>query len=181
MVEKCGQTLLKQGSHVIYIEGFQAGGGVGMEAKYSGPDTRGKTLFLRSGIVPNLAAQPRPYFSQCDPSELGSEAFSFTVCMFRSEVFLSRIPSLREADTGFNRLYFVGKGQLPVVNLHDLDQFRAIVPNTPAVNYAWSIYGNLNIGVSGAYTLCIESDDGFVHTLLLSLYSLHQQRTIIAD
>jgi hypothetical protein len=162
MVEKCGQTLLKQGSHIIYIEGFQAGGGVGMEARYTGPDTGGKTLFLRSGFVPNLAAPPRQYFFQCDPSELGSEASLFTVCMFRSEVFMSRIPSLRQADTGLNRLYYVGKGQLPVVDLHDLNQFRAVIPNTPNVNYAWSIYGNLNIGVAGAYTLCIESDDGFV-------------------
>ena len=169
MVQKCGQTLLKQGSHVVYIEGFQAGGGVGMEAKYSGPDTGGKTVFLRSGIVPNAATQPRQYFSQCNPSELGSEASLFTVCMFRSEVFLSKIPSFREADTGLNRLYFVGKGQLPVVNLRDLDQFRAVIQNTPSVNYAWSIYGNLNIGVAGAYTLCIESDDGFVDIFICLL------------
>ncbi len=175
MVEKCGQILLKQGSHVIYIEGFQAGGGVGMEAKYSGPDTGGKMLFLRSGIVPNFAAQPKQYFSQCNPSELGSETSLFTLCMFRSEVFLSRIPSLREADTGLNRLYFVGKGQLPVVDLHELEQFRAVIPNTPTVNYAWSIYGNLNIGVAGVYTLCIESDDGLVPISPLSLHCIHRQ------
>ena len=51
MVEKCGGIDLASGSHVVYIEGFQAGGGVGMVATYAGPDTGGKKKLMKSGTV----------------------------------------------------------------------------------------------------------------------------------
>ena len=41
MVKKCGTKTLAAGDHVVYVEGFQAGGGVGMTVRYSGPDTGG--------------------------------------------------------------------------------------------------------------------------------------------
>ena len=160
MVEKCGQKRLTPGSHTVYIEGFQAGGGVGMEAKYSGPDTGGKMVFMRSGVVPSLSPQTRQYYSQCDPTIQSGDSSQFTVCMFRSEVSIGQIPAVGQADTGSNRLYFIGKGQLSVVDVHGLGQFRSAVPNTPDVNYAWAIYGTLKIGQAGTYTLCITSDDG---------------------
>ena len=49
MVEKCGTTSVTAGDHVVYVEGFQAGGGVGMAVRYSGPDTGGRKVLMRSG------------------------------------------------------------------------------------------------------------------------------------
>jgi hypothetical protein len=158
MVEKCRTTELTRGSHVIYIEGFQAGGGVGMIAKYSGPDTRGKKKLMRSGR--RVSRKKSRYYSACDPTQQ-TDSNMFTMCMFRSEVGLVRIPRIRDADKGVNRLYFAGKGQLPVIDLHNLQDFRRYVSNTPVSNYAWAIFGKLKISVAGTYSLCITSDDGY--------------------
>ena len=161
MVEKCEQKFLTLGSHTVYIEGFQAGGGVGMEAKYSGPDTGGKTVFMRNGLVPSARPAFERYFSLCNPA--GQQDVSqFMVCVFRSEVPLNQIPMIGEADTGSNRLYYVGKGHVPTVEIHSLDQFRSIISNTPDSNYAWAISGILKVGIAGSYILCIESDDGYL-------------------
>ena len=54
MVKKCGTKTLTAGDHVVYVEGFQAGGGVGMAVRYSGPDTGSKETLLRSGVVPSV-------------------------------------------------------------------------------------------------------------------------------
>ena len=155
MVERCGAKDLSAGSHIVYIEGFQAGGGVGMIATYSGPDTGGEKVLIKSGVVGTNGR----YFAECDPSAQ-SDPSRFTICMFRSEVGLGSIPRLGDADKGANKLYFVGKGRLPVVDMHDLLAFRNYVPNTPGANYAWAIYGQLRIGTEGTYSLCISSDDG---------------------
>jgi hypothetical protein len=158
MVEKCESRTLAKGAHTAYIEGFQAGGGVGMEATYSGPDTGDQKVFLRSGSA-SVSVNPSQYFKQCDPTTQG-KADAFAMCVFRSEVGLSQIPEIRNADTGINRLYFVGKGQMPVVDLRDFNQFKYVVQNIPDVNYAWAIYGSLEIKLAGSYDLCISSDDG---------------------
>jgi hypothetical protein len=71
-------------------------------------------------------------------------------CVFRSEVGLSHIPSIGQADLGTNRLWYVGKGCLPVVNFDTLDQIRSAVPSTPDVNHAWAIHGQLVIGAGGS-------------------------------
>ncbi len=175
MVEKCGQRVLTSGSHTVYIEGFQAGGGVGMEAKYSGPDTGGKVIFMRSGVVPSSNSVSGPYYPTCDPNVEDSDGLKFTLCMFRSEISIGKIPALGQADTGSNRLYFVGKGRLPVVDVHNVDQFRVTIPGTPETNYAWAIYGKLMIDVSGIYSLCIISDDGYQqHESLYSAFTFNQ-------
>jgi hypothetical protein len=157
MVEKCGSKELSSGSHVIYIEGFQAGGGVGMVAKYSGPDTGDEKILMRSGVV----GRNRRYYSACDPGAQEDPSM-FTLCMFRSELDLNSIPKIGDADRGANRLYFEGKGKLPIVDLHDVRAFRQYVKNTPDWNYAWAIYGKLQIAMAGSYSLCISSDDGLV-------------------
>ena len=99
------------------------------------------------------------YYSKCVPSTEGDQS-QFTICMFRSEVGLSQIPSIGQADTGSNRLYYAGQGKIPVVNLDNLEQIRHIVPNTPDAHYAWAIFGQLVVQKSGSYNLCITSDDG---------------------
>ncbi len=159
MVEKCGSRSLQSGVHIVYVEGFQAGGGVGMEIKYSGPDTRGAKVIMQSGVAPSSDAASR-YYKRCSPTN-SDVSEDFTVCMFRSEVDLSRLPEFGNADTGKNRLYFIRKATMHSVNVWDVNQFRKVVPSTPEANYAWVIYGQLKIGIAGSYTLCITSDDGY--------------------
>ncbi len=160
MVERCGSRQLSSGNHVVYLEGFQAGGGVGMELRYAGPDTGGQKAFVRSGALPAMKESSSLYYPKCDPAAGLDSADGLTLCMFRSVVDLVRIPSFSSADTGRNRLYFVGKTKMPSVDVRSLEQFRNYVPQTPDANYAWAIYGAVQIGVAGSYTMCITSDDG---------------------
>ncbi len=53
MIERCGTLILSASMHVLYISGFQAGGGVGMELRYSGPDTGGSKVFVMPGVIPS--------------------------------------------------------------------------------------------------------------------------------
>ena len=55
MVKRCGTTYLTNGEHLIYLTGFQAWGGVGMELTYSGADTANKEIFMRAGLLPPLS------------------------------------------------------------------------------------------------------------------------------
>jgi len=50
MVKQCGTRSFVKGDHLIYIEGFNSGGGTGMIATYSGPDTNGFAL-MKSGVA----------------------------------------------------------------------------------------------------------------------------------
>ena len=193
MLERCSTTSLTAGNYLLYIEGFQqgtllfssflnnrnrfaptdvfhAGGGVGMEAWYSGPDTGGDKVLIRSGhafgsasalskVPYQLLADSQKYFPPCDPTA-ASDSTSWAICVFRSEVGLSRIPALESADTGIGRIYFVGKGSMPVIDITTQDQFSAAVPFTPDANYAWAMFGKLLVGAAGSYQLCIASDDG---------------------
>lgn len=69
MLEKCAEIPLESGQHMIYVEGFQNRGGVGMELKYKGPDTivdgGEQKLFVRSGLLPLsfTLASKRQYFA----------------------------------------------------------------------------------------------------------------------
>ncbi len=155
MVEKCGAIDLTAGPHVVYIEGFQAGGGVGMVATFAGPDTGGDKMLMKSGTV----IKSSRYYAQCDPTSQ-QDPSQFTICMFRSELNLVKTPKFSDAGNGVSRLYFEGKGRLPVIDLHDHKDFKQYVPATPLINYAWAIFGILNTAAEGQYSLCISSDDG---------------------
>ena len=159
MVKKCGTKTVAAGDHVVYVEGFQAGGGVGMRVTYSGADTGGKEILLRSGAVPG---KPGQYFAQCDPTAGGLDLSSFIVCIFHSDKGLSSTPSLGAADTAGSSLHYVGKGGMSVVDVKSTGDFRKAVAKTPDENYAWAIIGELKVKEAGAYNLCIESDDGCV-------------------
>ena len=157
MVKRCGTKTLTAGAHAVYVEGFQAGGGVGMNVRYSGPDTGGKEMLLRSGMVPSV---PGKYFAQCDPTAAGLDLSSFIVCIFRSDKGLGSIPQLGAADTEGSTLHYVGKGSMSVVDVRSSGDFRKAVGKTPDENFAWGIIGQLKVKTEGAYNLCIESDDG---------------------
>ncbi len=158
MVEKCSKTGLSSGSHVLYITGFQAGGGVGMVATYSGPDTGMSKVLIKSGFAPSMVVQNR-YFGKCDPTAQG-DITKFTICMFRSDVGLVSIPKIGQADSGNSRLHYIGKGMTSSIDIRNVDRFRAVVPGVPGADYAWAIYGRLKVTSGGKYLLCITSDDG---------------------
>ena len=163
MQERCKTKTLASGAHPISIDGWQGGGDVGIEATYSGPDTNGKNIYMRVGQALKLDSSPRRYYPKCDPTAQGLDMSRWTICIFRSETNLQTIPSIGNADIATapeNRLYYVGQSRLPVVNVQDVKGFREIVPHTPDNNFAWSIFGSLEIGKAGTYTLCIGSDDG---------------------
>ncbi len=50
--------------------------------------------------------------------------------------------------------------QVPVVSFDSLGDFRHFVPACPDANYAWRLYGKLEVAEAGVYTLCSTSDDG---------------------
>ena len=124
------------------------------------PNPPRRYLERRGKPTPRIEPSVSRYFGRCDPTRKRKGSRKFSICVFRSDVGLNRIPAINLADSGGSRLHFVGKGALKVVNLHNLGQFRRAVPNTPSENYAWAIYGRLRIRKAGSYTLCITSDDG---------------------
>ena len=95
---------------------------MGMEIKYSGPDTSSQMVFMRLDGVP--AAPAGPYYPKCDPTAAMADDSAFTMCVFRSEVWLGSTPNLAAADDGKSRLYYVGRAKVPVVDMHDLRDFR---------------------------------------------------------
>jgi hypothetical protein len=154
-LEKCATVALTSGSHNVYIEGFQAGGGVYMDAKYYGPDTGEGKILMMSGRA------SKRYFDSCDPNDKNNwgDVSKFNVCIFKSEVGLGATPRIGDAFAT-KALSFVGKGQLAVIDIHDVSAFRQCASDTPSSNYAWAIYGGLKIFKEGNYNLCISSDDG---------------------
>ena len=116
------------------------------------------------------------YPDQCSPAS-NPDPSPFVMCVYRSEVGLGSIPRLRSADSGASRLYFVGKGAVPVVDLHDLRAFRTYVPYTPGANYAWAILGQAKIAAAGDYRFCISSDDGWA--VLVNVWSYVYVKKIV--
>ena len=153
MVKKCNAITLTTGVHSIYVEGFQAGGGVGMQVRYSGPDTDSDEVLMPSCRISDL------YFPSCDPTKQSSDLEYFTICMFKSARNLGLTPRIGDA-VAMDQLSYLGSGHLPVVDMHDVRAFRQYVPQTPDVNFVWAIYGKLVISSAGSYNLCISSDDG---------------------
>ena len=85
MVEKCADKDLASGSHVVYIEGFQAGGGVGMVATYSGPDTGFRKILIRSASINRRSSLPSNLHRFKDTSvSFENEADHFPVSPERS-------------------------------------------------------------------------------------------------
>jgi hypothetical protein len=153
MVERCASRQLSSGPHLFYLTGFQARGGVGMVAKYSGPDTGGAKVLVTAGRVSS------PFYAPCAPPGKLQESSQFSICMFSSATGLDRTPRIGDAVAS-GKLLFVGKGSMPAVDMSRLETFREYVPKTPNANYAWAINGVLQIGLAGRYNLCITSDDG---------------------
>ncbi len=155
MVKKCNSITLATGAHSIYTEAFQGGGGVGMQISYSGPDTDMQEVLMPSGRVSNL------YFPSCDPtkSDSDSESADFSICMFKSHSVLGGTPRIGDA-VAMDKLSYIGRGHLPVIDMHSMSAFRQYVPGTPEEQFVWAIYGTMLVSSAGGYNLCVSSDDG---------------------
>ena len=138
----CSSRKMERGSHDVVVEGFQAGGGVYQTVTYSGPDTGGARLYMRS--VGENAGEPPPL---PPPS-------SWTLRMYRSRTPLAWVPNLAHVS-------FVEETQVPFINFANTAEFkRAIGSKMPTNNYVWAFYGNLEVKTAGIYTFCTTSDDG---------------------
>ena len=112
-----------------------------VELTYSGPDTLGAELFVRS------TNSAKPSF---DTSPGG-----WTVQLFR-------VPGgTQTTPLAYSQGDMVGESALvPVVSFDSANDFRRYVPGCPESYYAWRFYGSVRISIGGDYTFCTTSDDG---------------------
>ena len=132
---------MQKGDHDIIIEGFQRGGGIYQTATYSGPDTGGSRLLIRSVGDGSGELPPLPPPSAWRPR------------MYKSNRNLHHVPNVRFMD-------YVGGATVPFIDFHSLTDFRRYIGKTPHRNYAWVFHGSLNVKRAGTYTFCTQSDDG---------------------
>jgi len=92
-VRRCSSRQMTKGDHDVVVEGFQAGGGVYQTITYSGPDTGGARLYMRSAGDSAGEAPPLP-----PPSK-------WTLRMYRSRTPLAWTPNLAHVT-------FVGETQV---------------------------------------------------------------------
>ena len=123
------------------VDGFNNGGPGGVTLLYKGPDTEGN---LKSVPSVDAAAQPAP------------PASHFRLRIWASPNTLVKIPTdLRDlshvGDAVISELAFSGQ------NAGTLAQF---VSNTPAQNFAWQVWGKLQVYRGGEYRFCSLSIDG---------------------
>ncbi|EKX37532.1 hypothetical protein GUITHDRAFT_144953 [Guillardia theta CCMP2712] len=141
---ECAVTQLDAGSHELTLEGFVGSGRLHAELRYSGPDTGGAELLVKSlgssaGNLPNLPNKP---------------SSSFLVRIYQSHV------SKLDYTPALGLLQFVGQGNSEYINFYDRSEFQSIVPSTPEYNYVWAVYGKLSVGAAGTYRMCVTSNEG---------------------
>ena len=148
---RCAYKNLGTGVTRVSAMVFNDGGHVMITLLYSGPDTGGNMMFVRSESA-SLGVPAKPKTS------------NWALRMYKSRRALARIP-----DTFM--ISKVGEATgIREVKVTSLSQFRALVPKTPSTNYVWVYYGVVNIETAGAYTFCSTSDDG--SRLLLDGYMI---------
>ena len=137
----CATKSIGAGVTRVETEVFNDGGHIMVTLLYSGPDTGGNMMFVRSeSATEGLPDKPEPS--------------NWALQMFRSTRALRRIP---------DRFMLKKVGQktgIKEVKLRSLSQARQLVPQTPSSNYMWVFYGVVRIETAGKYTFCSTSDDG---------------------
>jgi hypothetical protein len=145
-----------------------------MRLTYKGPDTLDAALFLRSTS------------SAIPPGAADADARAgWRLQLFRTA------PGGEATPLSFPTENFVGESVgVPAVGFRTLADFRRFVPACPDANYAWRLYGKVEVEDAGDYTLCTTSDDGSllymdlkpgragapVYTLLIDNDGLHGDR-----
>jgi len=140
---RCASRYTEKGSHSVVVEGFRHhSGSLYQSVTYSGPDTGGARLYMRSAGKSAGEAPALP-----PPSK-------WTLRMYHSPTRLNSMPNLALVT-------FVKETQVPFIDFHSLDDFRKVIgAQQPKSNYAWAFYGNLGVKIAGTYTFCTTSDDG---------------------
>ena len=138
---RCSDKNLGAGVTRVSAMVFNDGGHVMITLLYSGPDTGGNMMFVRSESA-ELGVPEKPRRSK------------WALRMYKSNRALRRIPDVF-------MLSKVGEATgIREVKLRSLNDARALVPKTPSTNYAWVFYGVVTIETAGRYTFCTTSDDG---------------------
>jgi hypothetical protein len=140
-VRRCATGEMETGTHSVEVEGFHRGGGVYQDVTYSGPDTGGARLYMRS--VGNHAGEAPPL---PPPS-------SWTLRMYTSYTPLAYVPNLAHVK-------FLDETQVPFIAFEKTADFKKAIGKTPIDNFAWAFYGNLDVITAGTYTFCTTSSDG---------------------
>jgi hypothetical protein len=143
---RCGNKALVPGKHDVRVEGFQSGGGAYEHARWKGPDTLNHLVEIVSHMdgadIHAIPAIP-------PPSE-------WLLRIYRSNRHLHVVPDVSHDS----HLTYVGEGNLQYVYFYSEANIRQTVPGCPNSNYAWNIFGTVEIRHSGLYHFCSNSDDG---------------------
>ena len=161
----CKDVTLVPGRHSMSAEGFKGSrGSLEMKLTYSGPDTGGLSVPVRSVGTRN---PPVPWASQ------------WLLRVYRPAGSVHFVPG--DPRSSCKR---VGEAVLPVVDLAGgggAGDFRKWVPATPLSNFVYEVFGKLQIASRGEYRLCVTSKDGskmFADgDLVVSNDGVHQSRT----
>jgi hypothetical protein len=142
--QRCADKNLGAGVVRVSAAVFNNGGHVMITLLYSGPDTGGNMMFVRSedgmkGLPSYVTAH---------------EKSNWALRVYKSSRTLSRVP-----DT-FMLTRVGSKTGIREVKMSTLSHLRKWVPSTPSSNYAWVFYGVVHIETAGKYTWCSTSDDG---------------------
>lgn len=121
----------------------QGGGPTRFHLKYSGPDTYGNMVYIRSE-----SGKPKS-LPERSPSS------NFKMRMYESSKPLRRIPS-------FDSVKLIGSTDgIPVINFRNGGRdFKNVISALPSRDYVWQIFGGSEIELAGRYLFCLTSNDG---------------------
>jgi hypothetical protein len=149
----CGKIQLNNGFHDAVVIGFQNEGGVYQDLTYKGPDTDGiwrrpKSLSL-SGVPADKKGKQGQY-------GMWPPHYTWYMRIFKGSMW--QLTSMAHAS--WKDLDFVGATKTTSCDFPNDNAFLKAVPQTPGSDFAWVIYGKININVAGQYQFCSTSDDG---------------------
>ena len=138
----CRKRELREGEHRVMADMFQGGGPTNFKLKWSGPDTGGNMVFMRSERLGKNPALPPPSI--------------YKVVTYKSDKALYRIPEIMGLEkagqeTTVQTINFRRNGD---------SDFRSAVKGTPDKDYVWVIWGSVYIEKPGKYLFCLTSNDG---------------------
>jgi hypothetical protein len=148
----CGKIQLNQGDHSVVVVGFQNEGGIYQDLTWKGPDTG------------NLWKRPKSFSIESAPADKSGQKGQFGRWpphdSWYMRVFKANWGINSMADAAWRDLDFVGAATITSISFGNLPDIRRYVPGTPEGNYAWVIYGRVEITEAGTYQFCSTSDDG---------------------
>ena len=141
-VKRCKKKYLTSDAmHSIMVDGFNNGNKGGVTLTYQGPDTGGQLVSVMSV---DSTARPAP------------PASHFHLRLWASAGTLRRIPTdfadvVRVGDAVISEVTFSGRGA---------GTLTSFIKNAPVNNFAWQVWGKLQVYTGGEYRFCLLSADG---------------------